>query len=265
MNGLSEYLAKHGVSQRDTQRLFGSLCLPVPLDEQYLETSDRGAMVFLNKFGVVLRISVPDLLEDPKEAKYRFDPVPHPDIGQPIAAFTVGKLRAELLPGLRLGWNGKHSAELKERLDGDGIDFHDASRLSNYGYLPLTNDQYPDGIPVVVDRNAARRRGPAHFTDKLHPFPPRELGQMFREAWPDAAGPAKREKMVEFWQACADLKQQNKLVAGWAKDDFKGIVYYHVHGETAEARQISFRYGRALNAYAEEHGLPYPQPAAAGR
>ena len=155
---LIDHLKKQGVAEETVRSLFDSLQLPVPQQYHYFTTSDKGAMLFLNACGIVLRLSVPDSEASREDnGKYQLVAISHPAVLQPLARFRYKELQVDILPGIRLAADYEVTHALKEKLARDGYDFWDVRSLGNVGYLPTQNGEDPNAFPVVLDGGAVRK------------------------------------------------------------------------------------------------------------
>ena len=213
------YLA--GEFNRDTAlrvwEAFQKMNLPPPQKEAEFLKGLEGGLVFLNKYGLVIRIEIAEA------DKAAFGPDRIDDnawILKPLASIDAGKAVIEICPGCHQATSKAQNEGLRDRLQKQNIDFWDY-KFSNIGHIPIKTVHFPEGVPIVIDRLAARR-----LTESIEPihaalqsmnneviaaqeklYAP--LRQAFDEAWQDA------KKMEQFWTLCQGHVQEGKLVAGW--------------------------------------------------
>jgi hypothetical protein len=213
---------------RDVLKAFKQMGLPAPeKSAEFVEGTD-GGLLFLNRYGLVIRI-------EPEETKNStshriYDRVnDSPWVLNPLASIPAGQAVIEICPGCEIeNDEEKGCGLLNEKLEKQGLSMDDWSS-GNTGFIPVKTLRFPEGIPVVIDRGAVRR-----LTESIAPVKTamdeeaREataaiemlygpLRQSFNEAWPDP------QKMGEFWRLCRSYERDGRLVAGWnkAKQEYK--------------------------------------------
>jgi hypothetical protein len=200
---------------------FQKLDLPLPQDEKEFLMGTEGGLVFLNRYGMVIRIEN----ANSPQSLFKADRInDSPWILQPLATIDAGKAVIELCPGCHFGNDDADVSYLYEALLKQGTAFWDYG-LPNVGRLPFKTPQFPEGVPVVIDRLAVRKlsdsvkpvqqalmnvnddelREAAEAQERL--YAPLRLA--FDEGWADSG------KMPQFWSLCREGVQEGKLVAGW--------------------------------------------------
>lgn len=187
---------------------FHALRLPVPAKNEFTLTTDKGFIVFLNPYGLAIRMTSHDIA-----------PAAHPLVLQPLLRTTAGQYRIDITPGIECPIKYNDAYELAECL------YFDHGGNYNGGYLPGTT------IPVVIDPESIEiLSGSAKKTaellrrhnyldkaqnpqDKLY----RPLKKLFNEAWPGCKGKPDHEKLQTAWDKCRQMKDEGKLVASWLK------------------------------------------------
>lgn len=259
---LVDFFKKQNVPEDDVSGLFNNLLLPVPSKNHFFTTSDNGAMVFVNPAGVVVRLSVPE--REPLDGNYKFkvDHIDHPAVLKPLGSFRYGKLQVDIMPGVKLGTDYGAIGALHHKLAADGYDFWDSRTIGNLGYLPVKTTEYPDGIPVVIDRNSVHRKPDFDHTQPLRIDEPYHHLQAFydslpkfADAWPDVSQPSDPAKVSVFWNAARAKMQEGALQTGWMDGTYTDIFpYYAAHAETSRAQRVSKRYEPVLRGYWQSHG-----------
>lgn len=202
---------------------FHRMKLPPPqTDDEFLHGT-KGALVFLNAYGMVIRIEQ----ADPAKGLFKADRInDSPWMLQPLASLDAGKVIIELCPGCHCSDNSWDVAYLHDALLKQGHAFWDQG-LANVGLLPVKTPRFPEGIPIVIDRLAVKKltesteairqaiagievgndeiQEAAEAQERL--YAPLRLA--FDEAWADGS------KMPQFWNLCQEYVREGKLVAGW--------------------------------------------------
>lgn len=197
---------------------FQKMGLPAPQKEDEFMEGAEGGLVFLNKYGLSIRIESADFPKD------EWKPDRINDSGwviQPLATLQAGSAIIEICPGCNLASNRDYLTHLKGNLESQGSKFFDV-RISNIGHLPVKSPSFPDGVPVVIDRLAVQRLTndikPASEAIKLlaeeAALAQKTLYAPLREAF--AAG-YQGGKMDNFWNMCRQYVAEGKLVAGWTQ------------------------------------------------
>ena len=208
----------------DVLNKFVQMGLPVPADRGEFIAGTEGALVFLNKYGVVIRIEYKNTKNSP--SGWRSDRVNNsPWILLPLATIAATKAVIEICPGCHTVSDNVTSAHLKKQLKKQRIRLWDPG-IRNMGRIPIKSCQFPNGIPVVIDRlavislsnsvaaikrslgngqSAKKARAAAALQKELYG----PLQQSFSDAWPDT------QKMKQFWALCQLYTKRGSLVKGW--------------------------------------------------
>jgi hypothetical protein len=236
----AEYL--QGLFDDDTVQnvfyAFQEMNLPAPEVQQEFLDATEGGLVFLSRYGVVIRIEAVDDVDSP----FTFDRFnDSPWVLQPLATIEAGAATIEICPGVHMEKDDENVYFLEDQLRRQMINFWDPG-IRNIGRLPGTN------IPVVVDRLAVSRLtmnlAPVRHALKLishkvikHHMVVEEISEearqaaeaqkklyeplqkAFSEAWPDQEQPANPRKMKNFWEMCRSYVREGKLVSGWDEID----------------------------------------------
>ncbi|MBA4152244.1 MAG: hypothetical protein C0509_06755 [Acinetobacter sp.] len=148
---------------------------------------------------------------------------------QPLGTFDAGEAVVEICPACRFEDDKKNYHFVKAALKGEGINFWDTG-LRNMGRLPVGNAQFPDGIPVVVDRRAVKM-----LADDVKPVKLGLQGKHFkplRTAFNAAV--RSRTQAPLFLQKCEEFVAEGKMVAGW--NDYRPLVDNKWEGEQAKGK-----------------------------
>ncbi len=183
---------------------FAAARLPEPEEGEYFASYDSGQVVFLNDEACTLRLLSPGARTPA-----------HPAVLQPLGSRMLGKLRLDIVPGLRCMPPEDTFEALAEGIEQDGYIFGDGDREArNAGLLP-------DGSALILDPGALRKlsRGVAIAGDALlarqQVFAP--LRTAFDRCWPDGASLPAPEKLAAFFQDCRDARADGTLTAGWTQ------------------------------------------------
>jgi hypothetical protein len=188
---------------RAAAQVLAALELPDPAPGEYLE-GNEARQIFLDDYGLVIRagrrLNVPEnqLILAPLRAT---PPVRH-----------RGALHVlELMPGIRAGLeDATETYDVHKSLRACGIDYWDA-QSANGGYLPIRDEYYPNGIPVVLDRGAVRRGLEPGAMQKFRPVSYRgtqadiyaPLLKKLARGWP-ASAPLPLRPLRAFLRACRE-------------------------------------------------------------
>ena len=116
----------------------------------------------------------------------------------------------------------------------------------------MKTTKYPDGLPVVLDRNSVRRveeKPRSHEDD--YDYAQKHLWQLLAKKFEEAS---MRGDMQPFWDHCASLtnKGENSLLfASWENPLFSNpnITHYAIESEPARAQRVARRYEQQLVDY----------------
>lgn len=211
-------------------KMFSMLGLPEPSEGAFLPAND-GGLLFLNDYGVVIRFE--HRLNSIKKTCFT-----HPAILQPLAVLETGNTRIEICPGVKLAKGLKpHEMEyIVNSLAADGLELTDPNYQTNFGYLPMATPEFPDGIPVLIDREGksvslkldvsgakgfvgalVKPSSQSHDWDaNSSPYTLMQemlytpLQRAFQKAWPEGKAYPDTIKLAEFWSKCR-LAQQMHL------------------------------------------------------
>lgn len=216
---------------------FDKLKLPLPESADESLDGTEGFMVFLDAFGVVLRI-------ESKNATRAERVDDNARILRPLGSIDAGEVIIEICPGTHAGKSKPASNFLKKALKEEGVDFWDDG-VPNIGHLPLATPEFPEGVPVVIDRLAVRRltnaaksiRPMLDIQEKIYG----SLRLAFANAWPE--GMDFPVAMTGFWEKCHDFRLAGKLVDGWNE-----TVPAGKYSRVAKVQQAALRYGQRLAA-----------------
>jgi len=205
--------------------VFEKMEVPIPETGDEFMDGTEGALVFLNRYGLVIRI---ERESDFKESSFMPDRInDSPWILKPLASINAGKVVIEICPGCFQEKGREKLADLFGKLYVQNIKFWD-TKFSNIGRVPVNAKCFPEGILVVIDRLAVARltdsmasvrlsleeleevREAGEAQEKLYG----PLRQAFDTAWSDNQEPD-NQKMKQFWDICRKYKKEEKLVAGW--------------------------------------------------
>jgi len=225
---------------RATEAIFDRLGLPLPEKREEFYEGTEGALVFVEKYGVVLRIEHNVYRES--DPSHRIDD--NPWILQPLATLPAARYAVvELVPGCRVRDDREAVNYLWDRLLEKKIIFWDKDER-NVVHLPVETQRFPNGIPVVGDRLAVRRREKhegfrlkRHFTgisaarvkQMTHDAAAAQtmlyepLRERFADAWSHA------QHMPDFWRECIRQVNKGRLVSGW-----KNVPHREISVPTAQ-------------------------------
>lgn len=189
---------------------FTAMRLPVPQENEFTETSDCGFIVFLNPYGLAIRMTLHDTA-----------PVTHPLVLKPLLRTTVGQYRIDVTPGIECPIKYHDADDLESCLHFDTASLHNAGYLPDTG-IPVVLD--PRGIFILsrsVERTAALLRKHDYRDNTQDPqeklYGP--LKKIFNETWPGCKGTPDPAKLQTVWDKCRDMKDEGKLVTSWLKGE----------------------------------------------
>lgn len=178
---------------------------------------DMGALVFLDDFGIVVRV---EAKIDPQFPDGK--PV-DPFVLQPIGVMEAPKTLVEICPGV-LPAHSNDDEWIKDYVEKRGLRFWDHQQ-ANCGRLPVVMPGFPNGVPVIIDRSGI------HRPDGGVSVVPRSenrgcvlqerLYRPLREAFRVAVASQDAEKMKAFWALCRQFRQEGKLLSPWMGHDEK--------------------------------------------
>jgi len=217
-------------------KILHKLDIPIPEKQDEFLSGNDGLILFMDNYNVTVRI------ED-KEAFFG-SRIEHPHILQPIFSAASEKSIVEILPSSTLeDIDDRLVADVKARLYEDGLYFWD-DHGGNVGRLPFSTPEFPDGVPIVIDRLAVERVDVSHLLDHLKDFGTPEDLERLETNKPevnDYAGKGEQEKFYaplrdafqktfdnpensaesiqKAWKICTEFKAEGKLIAGWHGTD----------------------------------------------
>jgi hypothetical protein len=205
------------------QSIISVLCglqLPLPDTTDTFMSARDGALLFLDRYGIVIRIEKKPYTEDGIiSRRQRMNNSAW--ILQPLASFDVGKAILEICPGCSPAADLQQCFAVRDGLAKENIKYWDV-QLVNTGLLPFKTSGFPDGIPVVIDRLSVGRLDSAvdigrTFLSKINPqellYAP--LKNALRDAWPQGQAKTDPEKIQGFWKLCEENLAKGVLTAGW--------------------------------------------------
>jgi len=204
------------------KKTVAQLGLPAPGKNEYMD-SDEGAIIFLNDYGIVIRISAQALFDNIQKSHI---------LPKPIGSIGNGRVRVALYPGLYLPNNDtaewRESAILSRMLAWSGIYFWD-SGTTNMGFFPYNTLLFSRGLPTTFDNGSVYDPKNSLFKNRFKPGTQiashKQVGGLdktlieamykraqkelyghlqrsFRLAWPDERRPPDPSKMARFWRVC---------------------------------------------------------------
>lgn len=203
------------------KEVFQAMGLPLPAAGAIV-SSAVGTLIPLDRYGVILRIEHSD---NKLAVGQRVDA--HPMVLQPLGQrqLTDGAT-LEICAGCRMTTREEYSRLLADKLPQTGVEFWDDG-VTNIGLLPFKTAEYPDGVPVVIDRLAVDKLGAgiSSVKDALAVFNLSEdlqaryqpLKDAFSAAWPEGIDVPDGAGAARFFATCETFKARGDLVAGWAE------------------------------------------------
>ncbi len=224
---------------------FEKINLPPPtIGNQFLK-SNEGALVFVNKYGVVIRLEP----QTPEKNYY----VRVSDSGcilEPLGSIDAGTAVIEICPGCDVEKDETSIEQMKEQLKGEGLVFSD-DQLENLGRLHTDDARFPKGLLLILDRLAVSkmkedlkivkneiteeaRKEQERFTAPLH--------KAFKEGLADSS------KMNTFWELLERCVAEGEIIRGWNdnSDFFDKIEYL---SKTSRAEEVAKAYSRILRRF----------------
>lgn len=199
---------------------FDKIKLPPPEDRNEFLAGTEGALLFLNRQGLVIRIEIADT----KAGTFDSDRVDSGWVLKPLATLKAGNAVIEICPGCVVDTKDEKTyADLSQKLEAEDINFWDFNS-GNVGRLPFKISYFPKGVPVVIDRLAVRKvtGGTFKISQKLKE---RSLRMAARaaKAQDDVFKPLRQaldegygtDQIQKFWALCEKYVEDKLLVAGW--------------------------------------------------
>lgn len=227
-------LSSKGIDFRQVKDLFDKLQLPLPDKGEYLSATD-GCLVFLNRYGIVIRIEV----KNTSASHFHWQRInDNPYVLQPLASLEVKGGIVEICPGCHNMDSESRVRSLSRELEKSGVRLWD-DETHNVGTLPIRSVKFPMGVPVVVDRLAvqdltqnvrqvtnlflrAAKQGMRLLHLERRPdfqevlYGP--LRKSFSETWPAGKEKPDPGMIREFWGLCQQYLHKGILVTGWNED-----------------------------------------------
>jgi hypothetical protein len=221
---------KRRFSDKEVQgvlKLLEGLQLPIPQKEAEFMAGTEGCIIFINRYGAVIRIEEKDELYDVNDSQW---------VLQPLARFKVGKAVVEICPACAFESDIKRYNVMKEGLQKDGLKLHDPG-LRQTGRIPVRTPEFPNGMTVVVDRQAVKK-----LSDDIKPVKNNLQAMMYaplRKKMAEAHDGKTFDagKVREFWALCADFVRDGKLVAGW--NDYQPLYDNKWEGKNPKGLQAA--------------------------
>ena len=273
--GLAMYFVAKSQDRASEVRIketFEEFGLPYPDNTDQFLSGAAGKLVFLNRYGMLLRIELDE---------NHFDRVDDSPFVLPVVkSIRAGKYRVELCLGGKPETDPENVQLVKDLLAADGVDYWD-TKVANNGRLPLKTNTFPEGIPIIIDRLAVERhsfsvrgikRALKSLKRKLKGNPIKairsevseaiqenygELIKAFDDAWPSNQKHADPVKMKSAWRLAEDLLEQGKITAGWNEVE---------KGKGSVAADAAEKYeGRIIQHEAEMKSPAFSKPSSAGQ
>lgn len=222
---------------------FEDLCLPLPKSADEYLSATLGALVFVSRFGVVIRVEKDSSAYNKKNAD-------NPWELQPLGAIKAGDALVEICPGTHQARRQSDVVTVREAMsESGGVSFSD-TQTANVGLLPFKTLRFPRGIPVAIDRpsvcnfstnvqDVKKALGLMHVRRDPQDILYGDLRRAFRAAMNDNGNG--REKMRVFWQMCEEARAKGTLVAGWSRPEPGGAFF-----KQQVAAKASLSYGQRV-------------------
>lgn len=232
---------KQRFSEESAQKVlevFDLIGLPAPEEgTQYLK-GNEGCIILVNKYSVVIRVEA----KTPEKNYYSREN----DSGcilQPLVSIEAGEAIMEICPGCHVEKNEATIEELKVLLKDEGLVFSD-DQLENIGRLNTDNPEFPDGIPLIIDRLAVSKMTgnvkivKNEIIEKAKKEQER-FSEPFREALKD--GLEDGAKMIQFRELLERYAAEGKFTAGW-NDNSEHFDKIGFSSKTSRAKETSESY-----------------------
>lgn len=230
-------------------RFFDAMRLPQPEEGEFSETDDKGYLVFLNDTGTVIRLT------KKREGIWSFCP----RVLHPLGTRIVGKLRADINPGITCPITDEQREELREGLHTDKLEFVDQKHY-NGGTLPAAANLIEEGYAVAIDPIAVRdlssaaglvkrwlnraftpgRAAAAEAPDDPQAIIYRPLKDIFKAAWGTGTDQPDAGLIRKFWEKAREMKTSGLLKASWLTPELASRNYNNIYeGSRAYEGHIS--------------------------
>jgi hypothetical protein len=200
-------------------QIFNDLGLRLPEEEEWYLTDDVNALAFVNRAGVVIRVTR-DTLSSALEHECFMPPL--------FSRFVAGdqaNLRIDILPGGELisKWPEKEICmalrEAKTQFKLKGVclrDWHE----NNIARIPGHPGQY-----VLIDPGSVRRLCESvQDVNRMIQRPFGDLQDAFSAAWPVDVPSPKPGLVSKAWEMTMQAKQSGRLRADWETHDYFGTT-----------------------------------------
>ncbi len=243
----------------------GDLNLPVPQSNVEYFDASVGALLFLDDYACTVRIEISEAerTRDNLERGYVMQGrrVEHPLVLETLGSIDAGKATIEIVPGIRTSQDEELSLEMKDILAEDGVDYWDDAAM-NIGILPVKSVDFPEGVPVVLDRLSVD-----HLSERpneiMRDFEEKEFQSRIYKPAQDVFNAAvaqgkeqgksiSPEGVQKFWDKCREMKAEHKLFPGWQ--------YYEDRNKLAIKQQKAIDAGRAYTEKTRVHQNPKKTP-----
>ncbi len=212
---------------RKVAETFEGLQLPPPVKAtEYLSSLD-GFIVFLNEFGIVLRIEISD--SDPDRSAIADRVENNPFILSPLLSVNAGSATVEICAGVHQEEDKGRIQDTADYLKNMDYRFWDR-KFSNAGRLPVKTPHFPEGVTVVIDRGAVEdlsesTRSVRELLERV--FKRDKIRQEVQRAQKELYQPIKKALALLWknrgdasyaeaaWSLCRRYVAEGKLVAGW--------------------------------------------------
>lgn len=241
---------------RQVSQIFKKLNIPEPLNSTEFRLGCDGALIFSNEHAMSIKIERLNSKGLPRQ----FKRIPHPSILQPVFQEKAGKAMVEIYPGVPLENVSEDDVmDFKDILAKDGVDFYDYG-IRNVGRLPLSTVEFPDGVPVVIDRlsvdilktaSSLQKKLKTDFyedpaqadTEQYKLYKP--LHQAFKQVL--TSNKDTHDAARKAWQLCIELKNKGALTTGWlSKSKFIKETHPVEDSLRTGVRRISINYTKRL-------------------
>jgi hypothetical protein len=219
-------------------RFFDAMQLPQPEEGEFSETDDRGYLVFLNDSGTVIRLT------QKREGIWGFSR----RVLHPLGTRIVGRLRADINPGITCPLTDEQREELHEGLRNDNLMFADQKHY-NGGTLPAVANLIKEGYAVAIDPIAVldlssavglvkrwlrRAVTPGHAAaaeamDDPQAIIYRPLKDIFKAAWQTGTDQPDAGLIRKFWEKAREMKASGLLKASWLTPELASRNYNNIY------------------------------------
>lgn len=205
--------------------IFEQLQLPLPQRDEEFMHAHQGAIVFLTRYGLTLRI---------ENVNKRIQKFKNPFFAAPLKSIQADDFVVEICAGMPYRpMTDEDMSFLKEQFQNASAVFYDPQRV-NAAYTPVKTPSFPNGVPIVIDRGAVVPIGQKPRVKvavaKEHARLCKEVQEemdafygpaikAFEDAWPSGRGTANAKKMRQAWAMAESFVAQGKLVAGWMDEN----------------------------------------------